>query len=63
MLLLYSFKLLRISKLEKSVYVNVKESDSERDQEEVIIRSFKLGRYAVRELNFQGFERSDIQCG
>jgi ribosomal protein S14 len=29
----------------------------------LIIRSFKLGRYAVRELNFQGFERSDIQCG
>jgi len=35
MLLLYSFKLLRISKLEKSVYVNVRERDSERGQEEV----------------------------
>jgi hypothetical protein len=35
MLLLYSFKLPRISKLEKSVYVNVRERDSERGQEEV----------------------------
>lgn len=51
------FKLLCISKLEKSVYVSVRERVSEREQEEVNHLFFKSRKFAVRELNFEGFEK------